>query len=142
MLSFLLLILQLDLYALSDSSTIFNKTIQYINEGKMKVPKDMNYFIFDESDVTALNANANKMIELFQKQKEIYDKHSIQIYIFVVDSQDESTEGLTETTHNLAEYLRSRYNIKKEDTIILLVSISPGKIKNSNRRYTQNKSYR
>ena len=129
MLSFLLLILQLDLYALSDSSTIFNKTIQYINEGKMKVPKDMNYFIFDESDVTALNANANIMIELFQKQKEIYDKHSIPNYIFVVDSQDESTEGLTETTHNLAEYLRSRYNIKKEDTIILLVSISPGKIK-------------
>ena len=33
----------------------------------MKVPKDMNYFIFDESDVTALNANANIMIELFQK---------------------------------------------------------------------------
>ena len=114
MLSFLLLILQLDLYALSDSSTIFNKTIQYINEGKMKVPKDMNYFIFDESDVTALNANANIMIELFQKQKEIYDKHSIPNYIFVVDSQDESTEGLTETTHNLAEYLRSRYNIKKK----------------------------
>ena len=129
MLSFLLLILQLDLYALSDSSTIFNKTIQYINEGKVKVPKDMNYFIFDESDVTALNANANIMIELFQKQKEIYDKHSIPNYISVVDSQDESTEGLTETTHNLAEYLRSRYNIKKEDTIILLVSISPGKIK-------------
>ena len=54
MLSFLLLILQLDLYALSDSSTIFNKTIQYINEGKMKVPKDMNYFKSKKKYMTSI----------------------------------------------------------------------------------------
>jgi len=129
MLSFLLLLLQIDLYKLSDSSTIFNMTIQYIKEGKMKVPKDMNYFIFDESNRTALDINGNKMNVLYNKQKEIFEKHNIPNYIFVVDSQDESTEGLTKTTHNLAEYLRNRYNIKKDYAIILLVSISPGKIK-------------
>ena len=129
MLSFLLLLLQIDFYTLSNSSTIFNMAIQYIKEGKMKVPKDMNYFIFDESNVTALDINGNKMNDLYNKQKEIFDKHSIANYIFIVDSQDESTEGLTNTTHNLAEYLRNRYNINKDYAIILLISLSPGKIK-------------
>jgi len=130
MLSIILLLLQIDLYyLLSDSSTIFNMTIQYIKEGKMKVPKDMNYFIFDESNITSLDINGNKMNDLYNKQKEIFEKLSIPNYIFAVDSQDESTEGLTETTHNLAKYLRNRYNINKDYAIILLVSITPGKIK-------------
>ena len=69
------------------------------------------------------------MNNLYKKQNEIYNKYGVPNYIFAVDSQDESTETLTDTTHNLAEYLRANYNVKKEDAIILFVSISPSKIK-------------
>ena len=95
----------------------------------MKVPSDMNFFIFDESNITALDINGDRMNNLYINQKEIFDKYSVPNYIFVVDSQDESTEELSVTTHNLAEYLRKKYNINKDNAIILLISISPGKIK-------------
>ena len=129
MLSFLLLLLRLHLYEQSNSYQIFKKVQQYKLEGKMKCPNDMNYFIFDESNITKLDINGNEMNNLYKKQKEIYNKYGVPNYIFAVDPQDESTETLTNTTHNLAEYLRTTYNVKKEDAIILLVSISPSKIK-------------
>lgn len=129
MLSFLLLLLRLHLYEQSNSYQIFKKVQQYKLDGKMKCPDDMNYFIFDESNITKLDINGNEMNNLYKKQKEIYNKYGVPNYIFAVDSQDESTETLTNTTHNLAEYLRTTYNVKKEDAIILFVSISPSKIK-------------
>ena len=95
MISFLILLLQLNLYNFSDSSYIFEKTVQYIKEGKMKVPSDMNFFIFDESNITALDINGDRMNNLYINQKEIFDKYSVPNYIFAVDSQDESTEELS-----------------------------------------------
>ena len=129
MISLLILILQLNLRELSNAFTIFNKTVQYINEGKIKVPEGMNYFIFDEFNFTALDINGDKMNNLYLKQWEIFDNKSVSNYIFVVGSLDESYETIEKTTHNLAEYLRVNYHINKDLAIILLVGISPGRIR-------------
>ena len=129
MISFILLLLQLNLYNFSNSSTIFEKTVQYIKEGKMKVPNDMNYFIFDESNITALDINGDKMNNLYIKQKEIFDKYGVPNYIFAFDSHDESTEFFSVAADKLADYLSKKYNINQYKTIILLVSFSPSKMR-------------
>ena len=54
----LVILLQLVLFIQSPSSDIWFKAMKYMQEGKMKYPKDMNYFIFDESNYTALEINA------------------------------------------------------------------------------------
>ena len=95
----------------------------------MNAPKSMNYFIFDESNITALDINGEEMNDLYFEQKFMLDYYNVPNYIFAVDSLDESKENLDDTTNNLAEYLRSNYNIDKDNAVILLVSISPEKIK-------------
>ena len=106
MLFLLIALLQINLNESLDSFGIWNKTIQYIIEGKMKVPGSMNYFIFDESNITALDINGEKMNTLYQKQKEIFDDYSVPNYIFACDNLEETTELLVNTTHNLAFLLR------------------------------------
>ena len=82
----LIALLQINLHESLDSFGIWNKTIQYIIEGKMKVPGSMNYFIFGESNITALDINGEKMNTLYQKQKEIFDDYSVPNYIFACDN--------------------------------------------------------
>ena len=129
MLSFLLVLLRLHLYGQSNSYQIFKKVQQYRLDGKMKCPSNMNYFIFDESNITKLDINGNKMNDLYKKQNEIANKRSVPNYIFAVDSQDESTETFKETSDNLAESLETHYNIKKDNAIILFISFSPSNMR-------------
>ena len=129
MIFLLIALLQINLHESLDSFGIWNKTIQYIIEGKMKVPGSMNYFIFDESNITALDINGEKMNTLYQKQKEIFDDYSVPNYIFACDNLEETTELLVNTTHNLAFLLRMVYGVKTDNAIILLISMKTRKMK-------------
>ena len=115
--------LLINLCNLLPSDNIWNKTLQYMDEGKMKYPDDKNYFIFDESNYTALDINGTKMEALFEKQKYLYEKYKIPNYIFAVDKQDENIESNANATHNLAALLKSEFNIDIDNTIIGFFSI-------------------
>ena len=112
-----------NLYSLLPSDDIWNKTLQYMEEGKMKFPEDKNYFIFDESNYTALDINGSKMEALYQKQKDLYEKYKTPNYIFAVDNQNENLENRDNATTNLAEHLKSEFNVDKDNAVIGFFSI-------------------
>ena len=103
----IILLLQMNLFLFSDSSDIWSKTLKSIKEGKTKAPKGMNYFIFDELNVTALDINGNKMNSLYQSQKVIFDNKGISNYIFVVGHLNEGKDKMQDITTNLANYLKN-----------------------------------
>ena len=119
--------LLINLYSLLPSDDIWNKTLQYMDEGKMNYHDDKNYFIFDESNYTALDINGTKMEALFIKQKYLYEKYKIPNYIFVVDNQDENQEPSSNAASNLAALLKSEFNIDIDNTIIGFFSIETRK---------------
>ena len=116
--------LLINLCNLLPSDVIWNKTLQYMDEGKMRYPDDKNYFIFDESNYTALDINGTKMEALFIKQKYLYEKYKIPNYIFAVDNQDDNIETNSNATHNLAALLKSEFNIDSDNTLIGFFSIA------------------
>ena len=73
----------------------------------MVYPDDKNYFIFDESNYTALDINGTKMEALYKKQKDLYETYNIPNYIYAVDNQDENIESITNATSNLAAHLKN-----------------------------------
>ena len=120
----ILALLQINLYESSDSYEIWNKTQQYISEGRMKVFDGMNYFIFDESNITGLDINGTKMYYLHQNQKELFDNYSVSNYIFACDYLENNTKDyLTIFTHNLANFIRTEYKVNTDNAVILLLSI-------------------
>ena len=127
MFSILMILLQLELSIWYTSSDIFDKTIRYIQDGKMRVSKNMNYFIFDESNYTSLDINGTEMNDLFLTQQELYDDYDIPNYIFVVDNQNIEIESLDEATHNLADKLQTYYQVNKNKAIILFLSMQTHK---------------
>ena len=109
------------------SDDIWNKTLQYMEEGKMVYPNDKNYFVFDESNYTALDINGDEMEALYKKQKYLYEKYKVPNYIFAVDNQDEKLEPRENATSNLAALLKSEFNIDSDNTVIGFFSIKTNK---------------
>lgn len=127
MLYLVCIFISINLYNLIPSDDIWNKTLQYMEEGKMKFPDDKNYFIFDESNYTALDINGTKMQILYQKQKFLYDKFKIPNYIYAVDNQNENLESREKATSNLAAHLKSEFNVDKDNAVIGFFSIGTNK---------------
>ena len=126
---FLLIFLQINLYSFSPSDTIWDKTLKYINEGKMKVFEGRNFFIFDESNYTKLDINGSKMEALYQKQKELHINYGIPNYIFAVNNHNEDSESLTQATHNLAAHLNNEFKVDKNRAVIAYLSMKTRRIK-------------
>ena len=123
MLYLVCIIILINLHNFLPSDDIWNKTLQYMEEGKMKFPDDKNYFIFDESNYTALDINGDKMEALFKKQKYLYETYKVPNYIFAVDNQDENLEPRSNATSNLAALLKSEFNINSDNAVIGFFSI-------------------
>ena len=83
----------------------------------------MNYFIFDELNVTALDINGNKMNSLYQSQKGISDNKGISNYIFVVGHLNEGKDKMQDITTNLANYLKNDYKVDINYAIIFLLNL-------------------
>jgi hypothetical protein len=98
-----------------------------MDEGKMIYPNDKNYFIFDESNYTALDINGTRMKTLYKKQEDLYKTYWIPNYIFAVDKQDENIESCANATHNLAANLKRKFYIDSDSAMLFLFS------KNTNR---------
>ena len=117
----LILFLELNLHRALPSDEIWNKTQIYIKEGKMNAPIYLQYFIFDESNYTALDINSEKMNYLYLKQFEL-SCYGILNYIFIVDELNQSIEPLANVTHNLAAILNKQHFINKDYALILFIS--------------------
>jgi len=116
------IIIHINLYNLLPSDDIWNKMLKYMEEGKMIYSPGKNYFIFDESNYTALDINGDKMSALYTKQNNLYNNYRIPNYIFAVDKQDENLEIITDATSNLASRLKSEFKIESDNAIIYLFS--------------------
>ena len=116
-----ILFLELNLHRALPSDEIWNKTQLYIKEGKMNVPPYLQYFIFDESNYTALDINSEKMNYLYLNQFEL-SLYGVLNYIFIVDELNQSIESLESVTNNLAEIINKQYFISKDYALILFIS--------------------
>ena len=105
------------------SDDIWNKTLSYIEQGKMLIDEKKSHFIFDESNYTQLDIHNPKMQILFEKQGKLFKKHNISNYIFVVDNLNEKEETIENATFNLCKYLYNVYGINMEKSVVALFSI-------------------
>ena len=123
----LCIIISINLYNLLPSDDIWNKTLQYMKEGKMYYPANKKYFIFDESNYTALDINGTKMKALYEKQKNLSDLYIVPNYIFAVDNQNEDLETREQATSNLAALLKNEFKIETNNAMIGFFSMKTNK---------------
>ena len=97
-------------------------------DGKMLV-KNRNFFIFDESNYTALDINSPIMNKLYQKQEILFQKYNISNYIFIVDNLDEKQESIESATFNLCKYLCNNYSINMNRSTVALFSINSRRVR-------------
>ena len=104
------------------SDEIWNKTMQYYDEGKMLI-FDKNHFIFDEYNYTQLDINDTKMLDLYKKQDDLFFNYSISTFIFAVKYINETEECLNYTFKtNIKEKLK-QFGANLNKTIFTVISI-------------------
>jgi len=114
-------ILQITFILLLPSDDMWNKVMEYYNEGKMK---DFNktHFIFDEYNYTNLDINDDKMKVIYEKQEYILNNYGIYSYIFAVKYINESIESLEHFRNNTRNNLKN-FSIDVTSSIFTVVSI-------------------
>ena len=114
-------ILQITFILLLPSDDMWNKVMEYYNEGKMK---DFNktHFIFDEYNYTNLDINDDKMKVIYEKQEYILNNYGIYSYIFAVKYINESIESLEHFRNNTRNNLKN-FSIDVTSSVFTVVSI-------------------
>ena len=125
---FFLFISLIKIFYFLPSDLIWKKTQLYMENGKMLV-KNRNFFIFDESNYTALDINSPIMNKLYQKQENFFQKYNISNYIFIVDNLDEKQESIESATFNLCKYLCNNYSINMNRSTVALFSIKSRRVR-------------
>ena len=119
---YLVIILQVILYVSSlPSEDLWNKTLQYISEGKMKT-FGKNYFIFDEENYTALGIDSTDMNFLYDRQKYLYNYYSLRSFLFICKKLDRSIEDPYSIRNNIRDHLIN-YGVKINETVFVLISV-------------------
>lgn len=121
-LTFIIFSLSMNIINLLPSDEIWNKTMQYYDEGKMLI-FDKNHFIFDEYNYTQLDINDSKMLDLYKKQDDLFFNYSISTFIFAVKYINETEECLNYTFKtNIKEKLK-QFGANLNKTIFTVISI-------------------
>lgn len=141
LIQYTLIILFLISYAESNahnlpSDLIWNKVTDFIE--KMNITNG-HHFIFDESNYTQLDINNSKMIELYQKQENLYQKNKISNYIFIADNINENSETIEKAADNLYHYIEEYFGIDISNSVIALFSMESRRIRIKTGKETQNK---
>ena len=110
------------------SDLIWNKVTDYIYNEKMNISNE-HHFIFDESNYTQLDINNSKMIELYQKQENVYQKNKISNYIFIADNINEKEEKIEKAADNLYGYIEVNFGIDISNSVIALFSMESRRIR-------------
>ena len=109
----------INIILLLPSDEVWNKTMQYYEEGKMLI-FGKKHFIFDEYNYTKLDINDTKMIDLYKKQDDIYLNYSISTYIFAIQNINETEEY--DLKINIIENLK-QFGVDTNKTIFTVISI-------------------
>lgn len=86
------------------STMIWDNFLLSLENGKIILPQNKKYFIFDESNYLNEDKNSKRMQKLYQRQKNVYDKNGIANYIFLVDYIDEDVENLEKCAKNINNF--------------------------------------
>ena len=103
------------------SEDLWNKTLQYISEGKMKT-FGKSYFIFDEENYTALNINSSEMEALYDKQKDLYNSYSLRTFLFICQNLNRSIQDAYSIRDNMRDHLIS-FGTYINNTVFVLISV-------------------
>ena len=103
------------------SEDLWNKTLQYISEGKMKT-FGKSYFIFDEENYTALNINSSEMEALYDKQKDLYNSYSLRSFLFICKNLNRTIQDAYSIRDNMRDHLIS-FGTYINNTVFVLISV-------------------
>ena len=110
------------------SEMIYKEMNDFIKNGSMIKENDY-YFIFDEKNYTAYDVHGERMNDLYEKQRELYDKYGIANYIFVIEQFKQNKENLDIFTDNLYEkILKTVYDLSNHIITIVLIGPSSNQI--------------
>ena len=119
---YLVFLLQVIIYVSSlPSEDLWNKTLQYISEGKMILNEKYNYFIFDEENYTSLDINSNEMKSLYDQQKELFSHYSLRTFLFIAQNLNRSIEDAYSIRDNIRNHLID-YGVYINYTVFVLIS--------------------
>ena len=109
------------------SQEIWEKTQFYLSYYGLNSLK--NYFIYDEKKYTGYNPNSDEMKQLYEKQKNLLEKHGINNYIFLVQYLDGNQESIEKVANNLSNKISSYFGINARKSVIALLSINTHSIR-------------
>ena len=123
------------LSTLKHSEEIWDKFYEYLQGGEKIYLESQDYFIFDESNYTKLHVNSTKMKSLYKLQKDFYNKHITNNYIFLIDELgSETIESFTNSLYNL---ISKNFSLTLSYSVIIvipitdrLIRIQPGSLTN------------
>ena len=103
------------------SDDLWNKTLQYISEGKVNT-FGKNCFIFDEENYTALSINSLEMNLLYDKQRYLYYLYSLRSFLFICKKLDRTIEDVYSIRNNIRDHLKN-YGVSIERSVFVLISV-------------------
>ena len=113
----------------SPSKEIWNKTLSAIKNGEIALPESKGYFIFDEKNYLKEEINSTKMLDLYEKQEQLYVNDGILNYFFLVENIDEDSEDLETCADNIIKYINKEFLFTLKKSIIVLFSITSKRLR-------------
>jgi len=116
------LVLQVIILASSlPSEDLWNKTLQYISEGKMKT-FEKKHFVFDEENYTSLDINSDEMNALYWEQEKLYKTYNLTSFLFICKNLNRTIEDVYSIRDNTRDHL-TEYGVYVNNSVFVLISV-------------------
>lgn len=117
----LILVLQVIIsFSSLPSEDLWNKTIQYISEGKIKT-FEKKHFIFDEENYTALGIDSDEMNALYFEQEKLYKTYNLTTFLFICKNLNRTIEDAYSIRDNTRDHLKD-YGVYVNNSVFVLIS--------------------
>ena len=103
------------------SEDLWNKTMQYISEGKIKT-FEKKHFIFDEDNYTALDINSEEMNALYFEQEKLYKAYNLTSFLFICKNLNRTIEDAYSIRDNTRDHLKD-YGVYINNSFFVLISV-------------------
>ena len=110
------------------SEDIWEKVKSYWQQGLM-YNESAFYFVFDEYNYTKFDLSSKEMLELKEKQEELYKSYNIRNYIFAVKTLDTSIESIEKAADSLSTFIEKDFKIDMSNSVIALIVMDLQKVR-------------